>query len=133
MSFNILKKALILSITLFFSFNLLSQSDSTEEQLTVIGSQIKGASISDVLPVSVFSADDIDALGVESGDDLISNIAEMGQNQFNEASETAGINNARGDIGAYNLRNLGVGSTLVLLNGRRMVNSPGYQTEILVG
>tara|TARA_B100001094_G_C18182320_1_gene801673 strand:- start:312 stop:3470 length:3159 start_codon:yes stop_codon:yes gene_type:complete len=133
MPFNIVKKASILSITLFFSFNLLSQSNSTEEQLTVIGSQIKGASISDVLPVSVFSADDIDALGVESGDDLISNIAEMGQNQFNEASETAGINNARGDIGAYNLRNLGVGSTLVLLNGRRMVNSPGYQTEILGG
>ena len=99
MVFNTIKKALVLSIALFFSFNLLSQSDSTEEQLTVIGSQIKGASISDVLPVSVFSADDIDALGVESGDDLISNIAEMGQNQFNEASETAGINNARGDIG----------------------------------
>lgn len=133
MSLSIFKKALVLSTTLLFSFNLLSQSDSTEEQLTVIGSQIKGASISEVLPVTVFSADDIEALGVESGDDLISNIAEMGQNQFNEASETGGINSARGDIGAYNLRNLGVGSTLVLLNGRRMVNSPGYQTEILGG
>lgn len=128
-----LKKAITLSLTLFLSFNLLSQSDSTEEQLTVIGSQIKGASITSALPVTVISADDIEALGVESGDDLISNIAEMGQNQFNEASETGGINSSRGDIGAYNLRNLGVGSTLVLLNGRRMVNSPGYQTEILGG
>ena len=64
-----LKKAITLSLTLFLSFNLLSQSDSTEEQLTVIGSQIKGASITSALPVTVISADDIEALGVESGDD----------------------------------------------------------------
>uniref|UniRef100_UPI0013D73DF0 TonB-dependent receptor plug domain-containing protein n=1 Tax=Enterobacter cloacae TaxID=550 RepID=UPI0013D73DF0 len=31
-------------------------------------------------------------------------------------------NSARGDVGSINLRNLGVGNTLVLLNGRRVVN-----------
>ena len=37
------------------------------------------------------------------------------------------MNSARGDIGAFNLRNLGTGNTRVLLNGRRMVNSAAYQ------
>ncbi|GIT62171.1 MAG: hypothetical protein Ct9H300mP20_19980 [Gammaproteobacteria bacterium] len=36
-------------------------------------------------------------------------------------------------MGAYNLRNLGVGNTLTLLNGRRLVSSPGYQTELIGG
>ena len=43
------------------------------------------------------------------------------------------MNSARGDVGAFNLRSLGTGNTLVLLNGRRMVNSPQYQTEQVGG
>ena len=43
------------------------------------------------------------------------------------------MNSARGDIGAFNLRNLGTGNTLVLLNGRRMVNAASYQTEQVGG
>jgi Outer membrane receptor for ferrienterochelin and colicins len=55
-------------------------------------------------------------------------------NFFNEAENASGgVNSSRGDVGAYNLRNMGVGNTLTLLNGRRMVNSPGYQTELLGG
>ena len=55
-------------------------------------------------------------------------------NYFTEAeSDSGGVNSARGDVGAYNLRNMGVGNTLVLLNGRRLVNNAGYQTELLGG
>ena len=43
------------------------------------------------------------------------------------------MNSARGDVGAYNIRNMGVGNTLTLLNGRRLVNNAGYQTELLGG
>ena len=43
-----------------------------------------------------------------------------------------GVNASRGDVGAYNLRNMGVGNTLTLLNGRRLVNNGTYQTELLV-
>ncbi len=112
----------------------LGQDDQQLEEVVVVGSQIKKASISDALPVSVFSAEDIDALGIESGDDLLANIPEMGRNEFNDAGSTSGsINSSRGDIGAYNLRNLGVGNTLVMLNGRRLVNSPGYQSEAIGG
>ena len=55
-------------------------------------------------------------------------------NFFNEAENASGgVNSSRGDVGAYNLRNMGVDNTLTLLNGRRMVNSQGYQTELLGG
>jgi hypothetical protein len=46
---------------------------------------------------------------------------------------SGGVNAARGDVGAYNLRNMGVGNTLSLLNGRRLVNNAGYQTEYIGG
>ena len=113
-----------------------AQDDSDEniEEITVTGSQIRGAKISDALPVSVIDASDIEALGIESGDELIEFMAEQGQNFFSEAENiSGGVNSARGDIGAYNLRNLGTGNTLVLLNGRRLVNAAAYQTEAVGG
>ncbi len=104
------------------------------EEVVVTGSQIKGAKITGALPVSVISNADIEAMGVDSGDDLLENIVEQGQNYFTEAEDASGgVNASRGDMGAYNLRNLGVGNTLTLLNGRRLVSSPGYQTELIGG
>ena len=84
--------------------------------------------------MTILSSDDIDAIGPEDGTELMENIAEQGVNYFTEAeSDSGGVNSARGDVGAYNLRNMGVGNTLVLLNGRRLVNNAGYQTELLGG
>jgi len=104
------------------------------EEVVVTGSQIKGAKITGALPVSIISSADIEAIGVDSGDDLLENIVEQGQNYFTEAEDASGgVNASRGDMGAYNLRNLGVGNTLTLLNGRRLVSSPGYQTELIGG
>ena len=109
-------------------------SDDEVEEVVVTGSQIKGAKITGALPVSVISSADIEAIGVDSGDDLLENIVEQGQNYFIEAEDASGgVNASRGDMGAYNLRNLGVGNTLTLLNGRRLVSSPGYQTELIGG
>ena len=73
-------------------------------------------------------------MGIDSGDELIALIPENGQNFFNEAENiSGGVNSGRGDLGAFNLRNLGTGNTLVLLNGRRLVNSATYQTEEVGG
>jgi outer membrane receptor protein involved in Fe transport len=113
---------------------VLGQGSTQLEEIVIVGSQIKGAAIDTALPVSVITADDIDVLGVDSGVELLENMAEMGLNYFTEQEAmSGGVNAARGDIGAYNLRNMGVGNTLVLLNGRRLVNSAGYQTELLGG
>ena len=113
----------------------LAQQDDAEpiEEITVTGTQIKGAKISDALAVSVVTTEDIEILGVESGDELLAAIPEMGQNFFSEMDTAGGVNSARGDVGAINMRNLGTGNTLVLLNGRRLVNMATYQTEEVGG
>ena len=127
------KFSLLISITLLVPFTVLFADEEVEE-VVVTGSQIKGAKITGVLPVTVLSSDDIEAIGPEDGTELLENIAEQGVNYFTEAeSDSGGVNSARGDVGAYNLRNMGVGNTLVLLNGRRLVNNAGYQTELLGG
>jgi len=110
------------------------EDDEQIEEIITVGSQIRGANIRDALAVSVVTAEDIADLGVDSGDELLEFMAEQGQNFLNEAENiSGGVNSARGDMGAYNLRNLGTGNTLVLLNGRRMVNSAVYQTELSGG
>ena len=104
------------------------------EEITVTGTQIKGAKISDALAVSIVEAVEIEAMGISSGDELMDSMPEVGQNFFNEAEgHSGGVNSVRGDVGAFNLRNMGTGNTLVLMNGRRMVNSAGYQTEEVGG
>ncbi|MDH3759210.1 MAG: TonB-dependent receptor plug domain-containing protein, partial [Gammaproteobacteria bacterium] len=119
----------------FAASNALAQEvDEAVDEITVTGTQIKGAKISDALAVSVMDAAQIEALGISSGDELFDYMPEMGQNLFNEAENiSGGVNSARGDIGAFNLRNMGTGNTLVLLNGRRMVQAAGYQTEEVGG
>lgn len=104
------------------------------EEITVTGTQIKGARISGALPVSIISVQDIEAYGIDSGDELLDLMPENGNNFFTEAeSISGGVNSARGDIGAFNLRSMGTGNTLVLVNGRRLVMAPQYQTEEVGG
>ena len=55
-------------------------SDTDVEEVVVVGSQIKGAKITGVLPVSIISAEDVDALGIDSGDELLENLVEQGNN-----------------------------------------------------
>ena len=98
------------------------------EEVVVTGTQIKGASIAGALPVTVVGTDDIVASGAITGDELLRSIPQIGAVGFNE-SVTTGVNAARGDVNSVNLRGLGTGNTLVLLNGRRMVLHPGTQTE----
>lgn len=130
-------KKLLLVFPMVISLGVFAQeadeSSSDVEEVVVVGSQIKGAKITGALPVSVISADDMDALGIDSGDELLDNIAELGQNTFNQNEFSGGYNASRGDVGAFNLRDIGTGNTLVLLNGRRLITSPGYQTEPILG
>lgn len=102
------------------------------EELVVVGSQIRGAQVNAALPVTVLSTNDIEATGATGGDELLRSIPQMGEVAFNESRDAGGINDARGDVASINLRGLGTGNTLVLLNGRRMVLHPGTQAENLI-
>ena len=129
-----LKIALFACLAMILPLAISAQSNDDVEEVVVVGSQIKGAKITDALAVSVISTKDIETIGVDSGDDLLENLVEQGANYFNEAEDASGgVNANRGDVGAYNLRNMGVGNTLTLLNGRRLVNSGTYQTELIGG
>ena len=118
-----------------FSVNAQETADNNDvEEVVVTGTQIKGARINEALPVTVITADDIDDRGVNSGDELLATLTEQGVNQFNDVgSNGGGVNASRGDVGAFDIRSLGTGNTLVLLNGRRMISTPSYQTESIGG
>ncbi len=102
-----------------------------EREIVVTGTQIQGAKINDVLPVTVVDEIDIQNVAPTSGDELFRAIPQAGAVAFNEQNDVTS-NNARGDAASINLRDLGTGNTLLLINGRRMVLNPGFQTELLV-
>ncbi|GAA0298494.1 TonB-dependent receptor [Sphingomonas oligophenolica] len=97
--------------------------------IVVTGSRIAGTKITAALPVTVLSENDIAATGAVSGDELFRSIPQMGDVPFNSTNGAVSSNFARGDVGSVNLRNLGIGNTLVLLNGRRVVQNPGSQAN----
>ena len=103
------------------------EGEAVVDEIIVVGSQIRGASTTAALPVVVLGQDEIDATGVSSGDDLMRSIPQMGDVLFDAANNPQTSNSARGDVNSVNLRSLGVGNTLVLLNGRRMVQHPTSQ------
>lgn len=103
------------------------------EEVVVVGSRIKGTRINEALPVTVLGAEDIAAAGAVDGDELFRAISQAGDVSFNEAdSDDGGINAARGDVASIDMRSLGTGNTLALLNGRRLVNHPGTQVQNFV-
>ena len=106
-------------------------TEETEQNIVVTGSRIQGAQINDVLPVTVLDEQQIENTGASSGDELFRAIPQIGTVAFNEQNATT-QNNVRGDVGSVNLRDLGTGNTLLLINGRRMNLHPGFQTELLV-
>jgi outer membrane receptor protein involved in Fe transport len=97
------------------------------DEVVVVGSQIVGAKVNEALPVRVVDAAQIAATGAVSGDDLFRTIPQMGDVLFSAANNPQTSNAARGDVNSVNLRSLGVGNTLVLLNGRRLVQHPTSQ------
>lgn len=99
-------------------------SDADEQTIVVTGSLIRGTPEDSALNVDVYSTDELAQEGVTSPLDFIKDIPAVGavlgdSNQFSAAAQ------GLGGVGSLNLRNLGSTRTLVLLNGRRTIVSPG--------
>ncbi len=88
------------------------------EKFVVTGSNIRGVNTEKTLPVTVITADDIKDAGIGTMSELVESLPFSTNVSINETS--TGPNDARGDVSTINLRNLGSGRTLVLLNGRRL-------------
>lgn len=102
-------------------------ADEEIDEVTVVGSHVQGAQITESLPVTSLDAEDLDAVGATTVEELIAAIPQAGGQPFN--GESQGPNSARGDVSGANLRGLGSGNTLVLVNGRRSVLHPTTQQE----
>jgi iron complex outermembrane recepter protein len=96
------------------------------EKIEVTGSSIKRIEGETALPIQVITREDIDKSGATTAAELVKNITANTAPLSDGASITDGTSGQRGFNGA-NLRGIGVSSTLILLNGRRLANfaSPG--------
>ncbi|WP_339863283.1 TonB-dependent receptor domain-containing protein [Paremcibacter congregatus] len=130
-----IKHLLLASVCSFYVGQVAAQEaeepKTTElEEVVVVGSQIKGAKVTGNLPVSLLNEKDMDAIAATSAAELFGSLPSNGVMNFNGTDTVSGgVNAARGDVASINLRGIGTGNTLVLLNGRRMVQHPGTQTE----
>jgi iron complex outermembrane recepter protein len=106
----------------------LAQSDTRNprEKIEVTGSSIKRVQEEGALPLQVITREQIDRAGIVSAEQLMEYISANGNGADNLSSQTliSGANDVenRNNAGnaTANLRGLGSGSTLVLLNGRRV-------------
>jgi iron complex outermembrane receptor protein len=102
-------------------------SAQTLERVEITGSSIKRIDGETALPVQVVRREEIDKAGVTTAAEILANLSAAGNGLTDGVSiGTGGFRDQMGFNGA-NLRGIGVSSTLVLLNGRRMANfaSPG--------
>jgi len=100
--------------------------DAKLDRVVITGSSIKRIEGENALPVQVITREDIDKSGATTAAELVKSISANTAPLSDGASITNVTNGQRGFNGA-NLRGIGVSSTLVLLNGRRLANfaTPG--------
>ena len=91
------------------------------DAVTVVGSRIKRTEIEGPAPVVVITRDDIDRQGFQTVGDMLQSITQNTTSSFTGDLAVAGFTpNAQ----VVNLRNLGPGYTLTLINGRRPAQYP---------
>jgi len=105
--------------------------ESKLERVEITGSSIKRLESENALPVQVIKREDIDKTGATTAAELLRNLSSNTAPLADGASITDNTGGQRG-FNAANLRGIGVSSTLVLLNGRRLANfaSPGDRSGV---
>ena len=109
-----------------------TEDDRTLERVVVTGSYIQGSAEDAALPVDVISSQDILGQGAPQITDLIRN---LGVSSGIDGQTNQFTSNGLEGTSNINLRGLGAGRTLVLLNGRRQTFSPnaiGEQAQLFV-
>ncbi len=97
------------------------------EAFTVTGSNIRRIEQETTLPVSVFEIDDLAVRGAPTPAELFQMLPNGGVLSLTETNVLGA--DARGDNTSLNLRGIGSGNTLVLVNGRRLAPHPISQAE----
>ncbi len=100
------------------STSAVAQEEAKVERIAVTGSRIQRQDMETASPVTVIDAASIRAEGFTSVDELL-----QAQTSMAGAAVGSSTNNGAGGVAQVDLRGMGSQRTLVLLNGRRMVNS----------
>ncbi|MDC8773854.1 TonB-dependent receptor [Roseateles albus] len=109
-----------------------SAANKRLERVEVTGSAIKRLADETALPMQVITRADIVKQGLTTASEIVSRISAATNNMTDGGSIGYGGFRDQMGMNAANLRGLGVSSTLVLLNGRRMANfaSPGDSSGV---
>ena len=92
--------------------------DEKIEEVVVTGSYIKRSSFEGTKPIQVIDQEAIRRSGAAQPVDVLKELtANSGSQFYNETNNRAGT-------GMFNIRNLGLGSTLALVNGKRAGVAP---------
>lgn len=92
--------------------------DTGAERVIVTGSHIPRTELEGALPVQIIRRDEIERSGVTTVEQLLERVPA----NFNPVNTALTVSGAAAGLSSANLRGLGGGSTLVLLNGRRLAN-----------
>src|SRR5690554_5155418 len=95
-------------------------SDAKVERVTVTGSRLQRTEAESAAPIQVFTAEDIENSGVNSLEVILQRMS-ASAGAAGSQSSAYWTSNGWGTA-QVNLRGLGINRTLVLLNGRRVVN-----------
>ena len=118
---NVVTRAVMIALaaTSMTTVQAIAQEGAEEvERIAVTGSRIKRADMETASPVTIIGAAEIKASGAVSVDAILQTLTISAG-----AMTNPGVNNGSGGNASVNLRGLGSQRTLVLLNGRRMINS----------
>jgi iron complex outermembrane receptor protein len=102
----------------FVSAQTSDEQAKSVEKIQITGSRIKRTDLESASPVSIISAQDITLGGFTSVEQVLQQSTASSGMATGAATNNGGAGAAR-----INLRGLGISRTLVLVNGRRMVNS----------
>ncbi|MCL1137464.1 TonB-dependent receptor [Shewanella pneumatophori] len=100
------------------SIALAEEAGADVERIAVTGSRIQRQDMETASPVTVIGAEEIRAEGFTTVDELLQAQTSMGGKAVGSST-----NNGADGVAQVDLRGMGSQRTLVLLNGRRMVNS----------
>lgn len=97
--------------------------DDSLEEVIVTGSRIQASGMQTPTPVTIMSADELEAAAPTTLIEGVSQLPIFFANQTPTSTDSWFL---RGGYGNLNLRGLGINRTLTLLNGRRMTSSTAF-------
>lgn len=124
----LLASIVITSLALPFGFSKANDEVPVYDlpSFEVTGSYIRQFDEEGSMPVTVINFEDIDGEGFMTPTEFFNDLSIAGGISIGEGED--GPNAARGDVSSINLRELGPGNTLVLLNNRRLAPHPMSQS-----